>query len=997
MADVRLGGVFVDFLTRNAQFLRGVQRSGESLRRLQRRVSALRREIREYNRVARSMVRVVSLFAVAGIGLAIRSFAEFGQTMATVRGVAGATEDQFASLRQQALDLGRTTRFSATQAAEGQLFLARASFGVNEILAALPATLRLAQSSMVDVGQAADIVSNILTAFGGTANETDRFVDVLTKATTSANTDLVQLADAMKLVAPVARSLNVDVETTAAAIGVLSDAGLQATLAGTGLRKVMFDLQAATPRTTGILQDLGLTVDQVSIQQNGLIAVLERLAEAGVTATQTIEIFGARGAPAFLNLTRQIPKLRELTETLRGSAGTAEELARVMDDTLVGSFKRVVSAAEGLGIAFIETSGGGAALRDFLDSAADLLNTFTDNIAVNVERVIHLAALFFGAFALRRLTRIGLGFAAFITLQRNQLGLLGGAIATTRTALVGLTRAFVPFLIIEAIIQVIGFFGHLLDEVKSVGSSFGDVAIVASTDLLEGFSRGLIALPGIIVGALAAAGQLIIEGAVAIGVGIKDGIISGVTGGDFAEAFVEGFEAQLAGSLSRVGAVFDFFQTDTSALAGLSDAVARAVGLSAEEIAAARAALGNATTRTVADLLETLGLLKAERREAEAAIADGTIGAAAPGDTGAPDAAGALDAARRTLDLERQRQGALEDNRTFFVQLEDSARRQLMLTEQQVALLGVEGQARSRLLAEQEVRNAIVERDIELQAELERLGEAAAHASLARARAVENGNQTAIDLARTQERLALDALKIAQDAAAAFRSQSLDIEALIQTYERAAEAARLFKEEQDRIAESTQRAQDEARALVGGLRDIQQGLSRGADAAEVFRNAVSRLIDRLLEMILYQPLIDNLANSLKGAGGGAGGILGFLGSLFGGGSASVPYSVSGAPTPRFQTGGYAQPGLAIVGERGRELVDFRQPARVYSNDNLREAIGGGGGPVFNITYAPVIESDNEAAVERGLAAAYPVFRDAIRNDIGADLGRASGLRRQVRR
>ena len=386
-------------------------------------------------------------FAV-GAAAAVRSFANLQQTLAQVRGITRATERQFASLSAQALQLGRTTRFTAQQVAEGQLLLARAGLDVGQIIAALPGTLSLAQAAAVEVGQAADIVTNALASFRKGADETSRFVDVLAKTTVSANTDLIQLADGLKLVAPVAAALGLGIETTAAALGVLSDAGLQATLAGTGLRKVLFDLQNPTAATSRILSDLGLTTEQVSVQQRGLVAVLETLQEAGIGATQVFEAFGARGAPAFLNLTAALPRLRELQEELRGATGTARELQRVMDDTLQGAFFRLVSAAEGLGIALATTSGLGSGLQGSLDSLAAGLNTLTDNVgrALSVvgETASLVGVLLAGRFVIQTAAAVG-----------ALKGLTAGAIALR----VGLASLSGPGGWIFIAVSALAFFG----------------------------------------------------------------------------------------------------------------------------------------------------------------------------------------------------------------------------------------------------------------------------------------------------------------------------------------------------------------------------------------------------------------------------------------------------------------------------------------------------------------------------------------------------------
>ena len=380
MAEVRVGGAYIDWRSRNAQFLAGLDKNKRALREQRRAIQGLQRTLTRFNQVARQTTRLLGVASAVAVAAAVRSYGNLQQTLAQVRGITRATERQFASLTEQSLLLGRTTRFTAQQVAEGQLLLARAGLDVGEIIAALPGTLSLAQAAAVEVGQAADIVTNALASFRKGADETQRFVDVLAKTTVSANTDLIQFADGLKLVAPVAAALGINVETTAAALGVLSDAGLQATLAGTGLRKVLFSLQAPAGAASRVFSSLNLTTEQLSIQQHGLVAVLETLQEAGINATQVFEAFGARGAPALLTLTAALPRLRELQQELLGAAGTAQELQRVMDDTLQGAFYRLISAAEGLGIAFVTTSGLGSDLQGSLDNLASGLNSLTDNV-----------------------------------------------------------------------------------------------------------------------------------------------------------------------------------------------------------------------------------------------------------------------------------------------------------------------------------------------------------------------------------------------------------------------------------------------------------------------------------------------------------------------------------------------------------------------------------------------------------------------------------------
>jgi TP901 family phage tail tape measure protein len=226
-------------------------------------------------------------------------------------------------MSDEAKRLGSTTRFSATDAAEGLKFLARAGFDAQEATRALAGTLNLAQASGIDLGRAADIASNVLTGFRLEVVEIERVVDVLAKTTNSANTDMTQLGDAMKFVAPVAAGLGISLEETAAAVGALSDAGLQGTLAGTGLRRVLAELEAPSNKTEGHLKALGVTLEEVKPSTVGLVAALQRLKDAGVDTGQAMQLFGQRGGPAFEVMSNGIPKITAMTAELKNAEGTA--------------------------------------------------------------------------------------------------------------------------------------------------------------------------------------------------------------------------------------------------------------------------------------------------------------------------------------------------------------------------------------------------------------------------------------------------------------------------------------------------------------------------------------------------------------------------------------------------------------------------------------------------------------------------------------------------
>ena len=391
----------------------GAKRGGQQVERSLQRVGS---------QADRTRGLITRAFAFVGVITAVRSLvstlATFEQSMATVRAITGANEQQFAALREEAERLGSTTRFTASQAAEGATFLARAGFDTDQVLASLNDTLLLAQAGALDLGRAADIASNILTGFRLRADEAGRVVDVLAFAANNSNTNVLQLGDAMKFVAPVAAGLGVSLEETAAAIGALSDAGLQASLAGTGLRRVLSELESPSMKTREILQSVGLTADDVRVSQVGLTVAVRALADAGVDTGAALELFGDRGGPAFEVLSSSLPKVQQMTEALGEAGGTARRIADIMDDNLNGALLRVASAFESVVLSF-GSLGPTDNLTQGFNSLASVLRIVADNLDVLGTVVIALALV----FASRYVTALGRTAVASIGAQRETIRL----------------------------------------------------------------------------------------------------------------------------------------------------------------------------------------------------------------------------------------------------------------------------------------------------------------------------------------------------------------------------------------------------------------------------------------------------------------------------------------------------------------------------------------------------------------------------------------------
>lgn len=346
----------------------------------------------------RSIARTLAP-ALAGLGAAqqirstISTFADFEQSMAQVAAITRATSAEMGRMTELARQLGSTTEFTASQAASGFRFLGQAGFSAAESIQALPDVLDLATASSLDLGRAADITSNIMSGFGIEASRASEATDVLAAISSRANTDVAQLGDAMSMVAPVAAGLGIEIGDAAAAIGILSDAGIQGGSAGAGLRRVLSSLSNPTTEAQNRIRRMGLTLEEVNPLTNSFTDVVRRLGDAGLETADALQIFGDRGGPAILALTKNSDNLDDLSESMRNAEGEAKRMADTMRDTLTGDLQSLGSAVQDLqisiGSAFNESN------RAAVQSITDLVRALGNNMAT-VTTVAQAAAAIIG-------------------------------------------------------------------------------------------------------------------------------------------------------------------------------------------------------------------------------------------------------------------------------------------------------------------------------------------------------------------------------------------------------------------------------------------------------------------------------------------------------------------------------------------------------------------------------------------------------------------------
>ena len=423
---------------------------------------------------------------------------DFQTAMSGVRAVTGATEEQFAELSSEARRLGATTQFSAREAAEGMRFLGQAGFDTNEILAATEPALRLAQAGMLGLAEAADIVSNIMSGFGIEAEKTQKVADILAVTAANANTNIRQMGEAMKFVAPIAASTGQSIEDMAAAVGVLGDAGLQGSLAGAGLRTAILQLTAVTPVAEAAIKKLGLEISDLDPTTESFIDILKKLEEANLGAGDAAKIFGKRSAVGILALIQAIPRLEEMREKIGGAAGALDEMARIMEDNLNGSIKNMISVMQE---AILQTGDAGltGALRGAIDTITGVLRALTgtlDPLDENAKLFKGLAAavqILAGALAALAFAKIATGlFALASGMKQAIIAVRGLTAAQTLLNVVMLANPY--FLVTAAIGAAIAAFLIFRDTTRSAAEAQRafDNALELTEEALDSYQESLV-------------------------------------------------------------------------------------------------------------------------------------------------------------------------------------------------------------------------------------------------------------------------------------------------------------------------------------------------------------------------------------------------------------------------------------------------------------------------------------------------------------------------
>ena len=291
--------------------------------------------------------------SVAGVGLSagdlVSTYNDFETGMSAVKSLSGATNEEFVQLKQTAKDLGATTAFSASEASEGMQYLAMAGWDTNEIIAAMPGLLDLAAAGATNLGVAADIVSDVMTAMGMEANEASRAADVFAKAATSSNTTVEMLGETMKYAAPIANTFGMSLEEVSALAGMMANAGIKGSQAGTALRSSLLRMSKPTTDMQKTMTALGISFTDASgnMKKTGDIVRMLEKSFTGLSESKRLEaaqtLFGTEAASAWLGILDQGADTYEsFAEQLNNAKGAADEMQRRASTTSLATLRKWV-------------------------------------------------------------------------------------------------------------------------------------------------------------------------------------------------------------------------------------------------------------------------------------------------------------------------------------------------------------------------------------------------------------------------------------------------------------------------------------------------------------------------------------------------------------------------------------------------------------------------------------------------------------------------------
>lgn len=562
--------------------------------------------------------------AIGAIGAAsVKVGSDFEASMSKVAAISGATGDDLKALTDKAKEMGATTKFSASESADALQYMAMAGWKTDDMLNGLEGIMNLAAASGEDLATTSDIVTDALTAFGLSAEDSTHFADVLAQASSNANTNVGMMGETFKYVAPVAGALGYTAEDTALAIGLMANSGIKASQAGTSLRSIMSRMAKPTKEVQGAMDKLGVSLTDSNGNMKSLNEVMGDLRNgfAGLSEAEAAEMAAALGGQEAMSGLLAIVNASDddfdkLSDAIYSCDGAAKRMADTMNDNLQGQITILKSGLEGLGISLYENME--APLKEVVKEAQNMVQQLQD--AFNnggLDEVVSTVGDIFAqivekaASAAPDLIDVASDMIqSFLTGINNNLPEIASAgvdiVTSLGSALIentGLLWSTGVALLAEVLSGLADNMPQLVESAKDALSQFGSALVEYAPSIGESAAK--------IVSYLASAVIENLPQIIEVGKQIVQGFIAGIEQefpglGAFLSGLFDGFASTLAPiAQTVVDALSNIFSALDGADPETMEALGKAIGTIAASIAALKVA--SEVVGGVKNLLSVLG------------------------------------------------------------------------------------------------------------------------------------------------------------------------------------------------------------------------------------------------------------------------------------------------------------------------------------------------------------------------------------------------------
>ena len=409
----------------------------------------------------------------------VKKSRELEAQMSTVKAISNATTEDMTRLTDMAKHMGATTQFTAVEAGKALEYMAMAGWKTDQMLGGLPGIMNLAAASGEDLGQVSDIVTDALTAFNMTADQSGRFADVLAQASSNANTNVSMMGATFQKVAPVAGTLGYSVEDMSLGIGLMANASVKAETAGTSLKTALANMAKPTKQMKAYMDKYGISLTNADGSMKTFREVIDNLRSGlgGLSKTEktaaATAIFGKESFAGMLAIVNASDAdFKKVSDAVNNAAGAAERMAAIKLDNLEGDVTLLKSATDGL-----QTAIGDALLPTFRAGTQQLtkfVSNLTEFINANPELVRTIVKVTAGLLAFK---------AAALTAKLGFLELKGGVLTVQKvmalfkgkTALAGVEAVGFAGKVKGVAKSVTGYFGGIGSAAGGVGRAFGQM------------------------------------------------------------------------------------------------------------------------------------------------------------------------------------------------------------------------------------------------------------------------------------------------------------------------------------------------------------------------------------------------------------------------------------------------------------------------------------------------------------------------------------------